>query len=83
MDVPIIDIKLLIEQTAKAKAVANVTYGGGLFFKANNESHFPVVAPAIIAVSADQFSRFFRRKAIKARDDRIVEARELRYGILG
>ena len=48
-----------------------------------NDTHFPVVAPAALAVIAHQASRFFSGKAIKARDDRIVEAREMRYGVLG
>lgn len=82
LELPIVDVQLIIEQTASAKAVANVTYGGGVFFNAKNNTSFPVVVPATLAIVAHQASRFFSKKTNQARDERMAEARDMRYGML-
>lgn len=82
LELPIVDVQLIIEQTASAKAIANVTYGGGVFFNAQNNTSFPVVVPAVLAIAAHQASRFFSKKTSQARDERMVEARDMPYRAL-
>jgi hypothetical protein len=79
---PDFDIQLLIEQTANAEAVANVSYGGGLFFKAKNKVQPVVVAPALLALGTHAAGNFFERKAIRARDARIAETHASEYRLL-
>lgn len=74
--------QIIIQETAQTKTVANVTYGGGLFFKAKNNTAFPVVLPAMIMVGSCAASGFLAKKLTKARDDRLFEARESAYTLM-
>lgn len=73
---------LLVEENAQVQAIANVTYGGGVFFKAKDKPDLPIVVPIIVAVSTDQLSRFFKSKALHERDKRIREAQDNQYSLI-
>ena len=81
VELPIIRIDLLVHETADAEAIANTTYGGGLVFEANN-ADFPVAVPMILGTSSHICGTFFRNRARHAREERIVDARQMNYKLL-
>lgn len=66
-------IAFLLEADAHAQGLVNLTYGGGLFFKAHNSPPWALTAPAaVIGSSAYLASQMFFKKAKKERDDRVL-----------
>lgn len=82
IDIPFINVSLLIQQTANAKAAVNVSYGGGLFFKGRNKVQPMIVAPALFALGTHAAGTFFERKANRARDARIADSHDAPYGLI-
>ena len=60
--------------TEKVDAVANTTYGGGLFFQSHVTLNPPIVIPGLVGSSAHLASSFFSMKAREKRDERIFTA---------
>lgn len=66
-----LNIKALVEE--RVNALANTTYGGGLFFKSEVTANPPVVIPAAVGGSAFLAGSFFARKVGEERDERIYK----------
>ncbi|MDI1352582.1 MAG: hypothetical protein PSV35_07410, partial [bacterium] len=72
---------LAVNEQVSAKALANMTYGGGLFFKLKPDSNFPIILPAVIGSGAHLLGSFFNKKRNNKRDERIAHAREARFSL--
>ena len=83
VNLPIDGLKIIVQELFALTAVANTSYGGGLFFSAHNSDDFPVVVPAVIVgTSAYLFGSFFETKLVHQRDERLLEASTRGYGPL-
>ncbi len=79
IDLPVVHINLSVDEIIDATAMANLSYGGGLFFKSNNHSNIPIIAPAVLGAGTNLASTFFAKKAMRLRDERILEAQQNGY----
>jgi hypothetical protein len=83
IDLPIIHVPVEVDVQVAAQAVANTTYGGGVFFQSQSKGDFPVEAPAIIGASAYLAGNFFAVKARRLRSERLIEAERQGYDLIG
>lgn len=74
--IPGLDVLMHLEGTIDAVAQANVTYGGGVFFKSHSQASSPVIFPALLAGSAIGLvaQQFFSRKNKEREINRVLEA---------
>lgn len=82
MDLPIIHIPVEVEEKVNAQAVANTTYGGGVFFRSHSKADFPVAVPAVLGTSAYLASNFFAGKAQRLRDERLIKAEQEGFDLI-
>lgn len=79
---PIVDVPVEVDVQVDAVALANTTYGGGVFFASGSKGNFPVEAPALIGTSAYLAGNFFATKARNLRSERLIEAERRGYDLI-
>ncbi|MFI4962479.1 MAG: hypothetical protein ACHP6H_01330 [Legionellales bacterium] len=65
-----------LDQIMHARALANMTYGGGLFFQSETPPGYPVVVPATLGFGLHIISTFFAKKAKQERDERVFNTQQ-------
>lgn len=82
IDLPIIHMPVEVDIQVDAQALANTTYGGGVFFQSQSKGDFPVEAPAMIGTSAYLAGNFFAVKVRNLRAERLIEAERRGYDLI-
>lgn len=77
-------LNIVVNEKVQAKAMTNVTYGGGVFFKPNTpKDSIPFqVVPGILGFGFFKAGTFFGKKALRERDERLQRTNSSTYSII-
>ena len=68
-------MKIRADIEERVEAVANTSYGGGLFFQSNAKTNPPIAIPAVIGLTLSRVNNSFFRSGVVERDKRIAKSK--------